>query len=83
VYKNFGSRLCVSAEVNMRTPIDDKFLNPKRDGCVLPILDLKGYKIANPRFLARIPRDELQKLFEGMVTGPSLSKVTTRRRCID
>jgi xylulose-5-phosphate/fructose-6-phosphate phosphoketolase len=43
----------------------NKFLNPERDGCVLPILHLNGYKIANPCFLARIPTDELQKLFEG------------------
>jgi xylulose-5-phosphate/fructose-6-phosphate phosphoketolase len=43
----------------------NKFLNPARDGCVLPILHLNGYKIANPCFLARIPKDELQKLFEG------------------
>jgi xylulose-5-phosphate/fructose-6-phosphate phosphoketolase len=43
----------------------NKFLNPARDGCVLPILHLNGYKIANPCFLARIPRAELQKLFEG------------------
>jgi xylulose-5-phosphate/fructose-6-phosphate phosphoketolase len=43
----------------------NKFLNPERDGCVLPILHLNGYKIANPCFLARIPREELQKLFEG------------------
>jgi xylulose-5-phosphate/fructose-6-phosphate phosphoketolase len=43
----------------------NKFLNPTRDGAVLPILHLNGYKIANPCFLARIPREELQKLFEG------------------
>jgi xylulose-5-phosphate/fructose-6-phosphate phosphoketolase len=43
----------------------NKFLNPARDGCVLPILHLNGYKIANPCYLARIPHDELQKLFEG------------------
>ena len=43
----------------------NKFLNPVRDGAVLPILHLNGYKIANPSFLARIPQDELQKLFEG------------------
>jgi xylulose-5-phosphate/fructose-6-phosphate phosphoketolase len=43
----------------------NKFLNPERDGAVLPILHLNGYKIANPCFLARIPKDELQKLFEG------------------
>ena len=43
----------------------NKFLNPERDGCVLPILHLNGYKIANPCFLARIPDEELKKLFEG------------------
>jgi xylulose-5-phosphate/fructose-6-phosphate phosphoketolase len=43
----------------------NKFLNPARDGAVLPILHLNGYKIANPCFLARIPHNELQKLFEG------------------
>ncbi len=43
----------------------NKFLNPVRDGAVLPILHLNGYKIANPCFLDRIPHDELQKLFEG------------------
>ncbi len=43
----------------------NKFLNPVRDGCVLPILHLNGYKIANPCYLARIPPDELHKLFEG------------------
>jgi xylulose-5-phosphate/fructose-6-phosphate phosphoketolase len=43
----------------------NKFLNPARDGAVLPILHLNGYKIANPCYLARIPREELQKLFEG------------------
>ena len=43
----------------------NKFLNPVTDGAVLPILHLNGYKIANPTILARIPQDELQKLFEG------------------
>jgi xylulose-5-phosphate/fructose-6-phosphate phosphoketolase len=43
----------------------NKFLNPVRDGAVLPILHLNGYKIANPCFLARIPQDELRKLLEG------------------
>jgi len=43
----------------------NKFLNPERDGAVLPILHLNGYKIANPCFLARIPEDELRKLLEG------------------
>src|SRR5213083_555689 len=48
----------------------NKFLNPARDGCVLPILHLNGYKIANPCFLARIPKLELQKFFEGMGYKP-------------
>src|SRR5436190_11364070 len=48
----------------------NKFLNPARDGCVLPIPHLNGYKIANPCFLARIPKDELQKFFEGMGYKP-------------
>jgi xylulose-5-phosphate/fructose-6-phosphate phosphoketolase len=48
----------------------NKFLNPARDGAVLPILHLNGYKIANPCFLARIPKDELQKLFEGFGYKP-------------
>ncbi len=41
-----------------------------RDGAVLPILHLNGYKIANPCFLARIPHEELQKFFEGMGYRP-------------
>src|SRR6188472_2215967 len=48
----------------------NKFLDPRRDGAVLPILHLNGYKIANPCFLARIPREELEKLFEGMGYKP-------------
>jgi len=48
----------------------NKFLNPARDGAVLPILHLNGYKIANPCFLARIPRNELQSLFEGYGYAP-------------
>jgi xylulose-5-phosphate/fructose-6-phosphate phosphoketolase len=43
----------------------NKFLNPRRDGAVLPVLHLNGYKIANPTVLARIPHDELEALFEG------------------
>ena len=43
----------------------NKFLNPVRDGAVLPILHLNGYKIANPTVLARIGNEELGKLFEG------------------
>jgi len=43
----------------------NKFLNAARDGAVLPILHLNGYKIAGPTMLARIPRDELTALFTG------------------
>ncbi len=43
----------------------NKFLNPVRDGAVLPILHLNGYKIAGPTVLARIPDDELRNLLEG------------------
>jgi xylulose-5-phosphate/fructose-6-phosphate phosphoketolase len=43
----------------------NKFLNPVRDGAVLPILHLNGYKIANPTLLARIPREELESLMVG------------------
>ncbi|RIL00810.1 MAG: phosphoketolase [Proteobacteria bacterium] len=43
----------------------NKFLNPIRDGAVLPILHLNGYKINNPTLLARISHDELNSLFEG------------------
>jgi xylulose-5-phosphate/fructose-6-phosphate phosphoketolase len=43
----------------------NKFLNPVRDGAVLPILHLNGYKIAGPTVLARITREELQSLFHG------------------
>lgn len=43
----------------------NKFLNPKRDGAVLPILHLNGYKIANPTILARISHQELEYLFKG------------------
>ncbi len=43
----------------------NKFLNPVRDGAVLPILHLNGYKINNPTLLARLPRDELEALLRG------------------
>ncbi len=43
----------------------NKFINPARDGAVLPILHLNGYKIANPTILARISREELEALFRG------------------
>ncbi|MBH8556172.1 phosphoketolase family protein [Nostocaceae cyanobacterium CENA357] len=43
----------------------NKFLNPVRDGAVLPILHLNGYKIANPTLLARLSYQELESLFVG------------------
>jgi len=43
----------------------NKFLNPIRDGAVLPILNLNGYKINNPTLLARISHEELENLFKG------------------
>ena len=43
----------------------NKFLDPARDGAVLPILHLNGYKIANPTILSRIPQEELEWLMRG------------------
>jgi len=43
----------------------NKFINPVRDGAVLPVLNLNGYKIANPTILARISHEELEYLFRG------------------
>ncbi|MGK7880771.1 MAG: phosphoketolase, partial [Crocosphaera sp.] len=43
----------------------NKFINPIRDGAVLPVLHLNGYKIANPTILARISHEELEYLFKG------------------
>ena len=43
----------------------NKFINPSRDGAVLPVLHLNGYKIANPTILARIPHLELNNLLRG------------------
>src|SRR5439155_12631660 len=43
----------------------NKFLNPARDGAVLPILHLNGYKIANPTILGRMTDEELTNLFTG------------------
>src|SRR5258708_10814195 len=47
------------------TSHSNKFLNPERDGAVLPVLHLNGYKIPGPTVLARIPRDELVAIFRG------------------
>ena len=48
----------------------NKFLNPVRDGAVLPILNLNGYKINNPTLLARISHEELENLFKGYGYSP-------------
>jgi xylulose-5-phosphate/fructose-6-phosphate phosphoketolase len=48
----------------------NKFVNPARDGAVLPVLHLNGYKIANPTVLARIGEDELRSLLEGYGHSP-------------
>jgi xylulose-5-phosphate/fructose-6-phosphate phosphoketolase len=48
----------------------NKFLNPARDGAVLPILHLNGFKIANPTVLARIDQQELTELFYGYGYDP-------------
>ena len=53
----------------------NKFLNPIRDGAVLPILNLNGYKINNPTLLARISHEELENLFKGYGYTPASSKV--------
>jgi xylulose-5-phosphate/fructose-6-phosphate phosphoketolase len=49
----------------------NKFLNPARDGAVLPILHLNGYKIAGPTVLARLTREELESLLRGYGYRPS------------
>src|ERR1700750_1976212 len=72
----------------------NKFLNPIRDGAVLPILNLNGYKINNPTLLARISHEELEALFKGygytpyFVEGsdaPSMHQAmaATLDRCVD
>ena len=48
----------------------NKFLDPIRDGAVLPILHLNGYKIANPTILSRIPAEDLKHLFLGYGWAP-------------
>src|ERR1700737_3032284 len=48
----------------------NKFLNPIRDGAVLPVLHLNGYKIANPTIFARIPHEQLESLLRGYGWSP-------------
>ncbi|HEY6004877.1 MAG TPA: phosphoketolase [Anaeromyxobacter sp.] len=72
----------------------NKFLNPIRDGAVLPILSLNGYKIDNPSLLSRIPPDELVSLLRGYGWTPLLvegsepdsmhqAMAATLDRCVD
>jgi xylulose-5-phosphate/fructose-6-phosphate phosphoketolase len=53
----------------------NKLMNPARDGVVLPILHLNGYKIANPTVLARIPEEELRSLMVGYGHQPYFFEV--------
>ncbi len=55
----------------------NKFLNPKTDGAVLPILHLNGYKISNPTILSRITTDELLSLFYGYGWYPYIVEANT------
>ena len=48
----------------------NKFVNPTKDGAVLPVLHLNGYKISNPTILSRISKAELKKLMEGYGYAP-------------
>ena len=69
--------------------LSNVFLNPVRDGAVLPILHLNGYKIANPTVLARIPLRGPQgddarlrlRAVRGGAPTPRAGRGTTRRRC--
>ena len=55
----------------------NKFINPKKDGIVLPILHLNGYKIASPTVFARISEEERIKFFEGCGWDPIVVDVTS------
>ena len=54
----------------------NKFINPAKDGVVLPILHLNGYKIANPTVLDRIPQEELRSLMVGYGHNPYFFEAT-------
>src|SRR5207247_1766619 len=61
----------------------NKFVNPRTDGAVLPILHLNGYKIANPTLLARIPEEELAALMRGYGYAPLFVSVATNDEHLD
>ncbi|MBX6357394.1 MAG: phosphoketolase family protein [Micromonosporaceae bacterium] len=50
--------------------LSNMYLNPARDGAVLPLLHLNGYKIAGPTILARIPEDDLRSMLHGFGYQP-------------
>lgn len=60
-----------------------KFLNPQRDGAVLPILHLNGYKIANPTILGRASMTICNSYSAGMAMNRCSSAATNQRRCIN
>ena len=69
---------CVIGDGEAETgPLANKFLNPKRDGIVLPILHLNGYKISNPTVLSRISNEELSSLLYGYGWKPYLVEGST------
>ena len=59
-----------------------KFLNPKRDGAVLPILHMNGYKISGPTVEARTPDEELTELYRGHGYAPRFVEGDDPMRCI-
>ena len=54
----------------MASWFSDKFINPIKDGAVLPIIQVNGFKISNPTILSRMSDEELTKYFEGMGWKP-------------
>ena len=92
VFDNPGSdRRAASSATARRRPDrcadswhSNKFLNPARDGAVLPILHLNGYKIADPTVLgAHAATTELEPVAAATATSRTSSKATIRRRCIE
>src|SRR5437763_40683 len=76
------STRAASLVIRSCTPVGrNKFLNPARDGAVLPVLHLNGYKIANPTVLARIEPGELRSLLEGYGYGRGSWRGQSQRRC--
>ena len=65
-----GSHAAAALWRQRRNWQSNKFINPDKDGAVLPILHLNGYKIANPTILARTPDEMLRQFFAGMGWKP-------------